>query len=175
VVLTERTDSGWKATLDGRSLASLVTSGWAQCFELPASGGRLHLYHDGDLVETVRGVQVGVLAFALLGLLPLPRLRSRLAVPTPPDPSHPVPRTVDAGPALDQLPPMPRVFDADHPEDGEVAPLFSDDLVPASLGSRPGTGSGEVIPVAGEVPVQEVMGATNDPDDDDHGFAGADM
>jgi hypothetical protein len=124
LVLTERVDVGWRATLDGRPLPSLVTSGWAQCFELPANGGRLRLDHIGP-GDALGGLRAGVLAFALVGLLPLPRLRRRLAVPSPPDPSRPVPRAAIAGP--DDLPPMPRVFGVDHPETGEVEPLFSDD------------------------------------------------
>lgn len=132
VVLTERADHGWWATLDGRPLRSLTTSGWAQCFELPAAGGRLRLDHDGGWPGLVIPVQVVVAVLALVGSVPLPGLRRRVAAPAPPAPSRPVPRAAIAGPAPDQLPPMPRVFDADHPEDGDVVPLFSDEAEEAA-------------------------------------------
>lgn len=40
IVLAERADSGWRATLDGRALRS-VSDGWRQTFELGGDGGRL--------------------------------------------------------------------------------------------------------------------------------------
>ncbi len=40
IVLAERADSGWHATLDGRPLRS-VSGGWRQTFEVGADGGRL--------------------------------------------------------------------------------------------------------------------------------------
>ncbi|MEV7972712.1 glycosyltransferase family 2 protein [Cellulomonas sp. NPDC089187] len=40
LVLAERADSGWSATLDGRPLRS-VTEGWRQTFEVGAEGGHL--------------------------------------------------------------------------------------------------------------------------------------
>jgi len=152
VVLTERADRGWHATLDGRPLRSLVTSGWAQCFEVPADGGRLRIEHLGPSTS-LAGIQTGVFAFAVLGLLPLPRLGRRLAAPAPPDPSRRVPRAAIAGPSPDDLPPMPRVFDIDHPEDGEVAPLFSDD--PVSMLLDPAVEDPAVEDPAAEDPVAE--------------------
>jgi len=45
LVLAERADAGWRATLDGRSLRA-VESGWRQAFELGADGGRLVVVHE---------------------------------------------------------------------------------------------------------------------------------
>ena len=42
LVLAERADSGWQATLDGRLLES-AESGWSQAFALPVDGGRLEI------------------------------------------------------------------------------------------------------------------------------------
>ena len=41
LVLAEAYNSGWRATLDGASLPPGRYAGWAQSFDLPASGGRL--------------------------------------------------------------------------------------------------------------------------------------
>lgn len=42
LVLAERSDAGWRATLDGVALTPLTTA-WSQEFELPADGGRLEV------------------------------------------------------------------------------------------------------------------------------------
>ncbi|MDI3330394.1 MAG: glycosyltransferase [Micrococcus sp.] len=47
LVLAERADPGWQATLDGTPLEPVAVAGddWAQAFELPAEGGRLQVWH----------------------------------------------------------------------------------------------------------------------------------
>src|SRR5690606_35692120 len=50
--LADRADDGWKATLDGRPLQPVTVNGWAQGFELPASGGRLDLTYQTPLGRT---------------------------------------------------------------------------------------------------------------------------
>ncbi|MDQ1289084.1 MAG: glycosyltransferase, partial [Actinomycetota bacterium] len=127
VVLTERYHAGWTATLDGRPLRGLPTSGWAQCFDLPAgAGGRLRIEHRVGTPGAADPIALAVAVLALAGLLPVPELRRRLVRPAPPSPSRPVPRAAPTDPDPGPLPPMPRVFDTDHPETGAVAPLFSD-------------------------------------------------
>jgi len=79
------------------------------------------------LPEVMGSVQGVVLAVAVLGLLPLPRLRRRLAPPAPPAPSRPVTRSATAADDPARFPPMPQVFDDTHPEHGVLAPLFSDE------------------------------------------------
>jgi len=126
VRLAERADDGWTATLDGRDLVP-GRDGWAQTFALPPAGGRLVVRPGTTAPELVGTVQGAVLAVAVLGLLPLPRLRRRLAPPGPPAPSRPVTRVVADAADPGELPPMPQVFDEEHPEHGEVAPLFTDE------------------------------------------------
>jgi hypothetical protein len=46
VALAEAADPRWRATLDGRPLASRTVDGWAQGFTLPAEGGRLVIEHE---------------------------------------------------------------------------------------------------------------------------------
>ncbi|MFF1528402.1 glycosyltransferase family 2 protein [Cellulomonas sp. NPDC058312] len=75
LVLAERSDVGWRATLDGRPLRA-VTEGWRQTFEVGADGGRLVVAHRAPdrTVWTVAQVAVG--ALALLLALPVRRRRA---------------------------------------------------------------------------------------------------
>ncbi|MEV6109521.1 glycosyltransferase family 2 protein [Streptomyces sp. NPDC051940] len=51
--LADAYDSGWTATLDGRTLAPTKVDGWAQGFELPVEGGRLTVRHTTATGHTV--------------------------------------------------------------------------------------------------------------------------
>ncbi|GIG36103.1 glycosyltransferase [Cellulomonas pakistanensis] len=75
LVLAERADAGWRATLDGRPLRA-VTDGWRQTFEVGAEGGRLVVTHAaGDRTAwTVAQGTVGLLAVLLA--LPVRRRRA---------------------------------------------------------------------------------------------------
>ncbi|RMI03678.1 glycosyltransferase family 2 protein, partial [Cellulomonas triticagri] len=75
LVLAERADAGWRATLDGRPLRA-VTDGWRQTFEVGAAGGDLVVEHRATdrTVWTVAQVVVG--ALALLLALPVRRRRA---------------------------------------------------------------------------------------------------
>jgi GT2 family glycosyltransferase len=72
--LADSADSGWTATLDGQALTPKTVDGWAQGFQLPASGGKLEVSYHESLVHTGWiGVQC-VLAAALV-VLALPGRR----------------------------------------------------------------------------------------------------
>ena len=75
LVLAERADAGWRATLDGRPLRA-VTDGWRQTFEVGAEGGRLVVTHTAPdrTAWTVAQGAVGLLA--LLLALPVRRRRA---------------------------------------------------------------------------------------------------
>ncbi|MFB9956412.1 hypothetical protein [Cellulomonas denverensis] len=75
LVLAERADSGWRATLDGRPLRS-VTEGWRQTFEVGAAGGHLVVsYQPADRTPwLIAQAVVGVLA--LLLAVPVRRRRA---------------------------------------------------------------------------------------------------
>nr|WSX79201.1 glycosyltransferase [Streptomyces sp. NBC_00899] len=61
--LADAASSGWQATLDGAQLTPTTVDGWAQGFQLPASGGRL----DVTFEEPVTHIGwLGVQAFLLL-------------------------------------------------------------------------------------------------------------
>ncbi|GER23841.1 hypothetical protein NCCP1664_23360 [Zafaria cholistanensis] len=74
VVLAERADAGWSATLDGRPLEP-ATSGWAQAFRLPAGGGTLTIRHTSPYALPVGVLQGAVFGLALLLVVPIPPRR----------------------------------------------------------------------------------------------------
>lgn len=76
LVLAERADPYWRATLDGRSLRA-VDNGWRQTFDLGAEGGHLVVVHDPPLRRPLQAAQVLVLALTLLLALPVRRRRGR--------------------------------------------------------------------------------------------------
>ena len=72
--LADRATADWKATLDGKPLTAKTLDGWAQGFELPASGGRLDLTYDTPITHTAWVWAQGLLAVVLL-VLALPGRR----------------------------------------------------------------------------------------------------
>ena len=132
LVLAESADPGWTATLDGAPLVPATVDGWAQAFELPRHGGVLEVDHRPRPTWTAGPAFAWAwriaLALAVLLALPLPRVRQRIGTPMPPTLSSRVHRPVPDGPQGD-LPRPPQVFDVDHPETGEVRPVFADDPV----------------------------------------------
>lgn len=129
VVLAEAADPGWQARYDGVALVAQTagTNGWAQAFVLPAHAGRLQLGHVGPSPWTasrwVDGARWVTALLALLLALPLPRVRSRIAPPPAPRPTHPVARESTQE---TEIRPAPRVFDLDHPEEGELPDVLPD-------------------------------------------------
>ena len=75
LVLAERADTHWRATLDGRPLRA-VADGWRQTFELPAAGGHLVVEHDAPARAPWLVAQAAVLALTLLLAMPVRRRRA---------------------------------------------------------------------------------------------------
>nr|WP_281070112.1 glycosyltransferase family 2 protein [Paeniglutamicibacter psychrophenolicus] len=92
LVMAERADPGWKATLDGVELkptsvaaatgkgadatgTGAETAKWAQGFELGAAGGTLELHYQSPYQVPVAIAQLVVLFLALLLVVPIPRSR----------------------------------------------------------------------------------------------------
>ena len=69
LVLSERSDPGWRASLNGSPL-SATTDGWAQAFELPAGGGELKISYDTVWAPWVEVLQVLVIAMTVLLAVP---------------------------------------------------------------------------------------------------------
>ncbi|MGH8870116.1 MAG: family 2 glycosyl transferase, partial [Actinomycetes bacterium] len=74
LVLAEQADEGWTATVDGQVAQPVTIDGWAQGFEIPASGGRLVLSHESDSALQWTILQA-LLAFAAL-VMALPGART---------------------------------------------------------------------------------------------------
>ncbi|WP_437073310.1 glycosyltransferase [Streptomyces sp. enrichment culture] len=72
--LADTAAEGWTATLDGKALTRTTVDGWAQGFELPASGGRLDVTYDAPFTHTVWVWVQGLLGVVLV-VLALPGRR----------------------------------------------------------------------------------------------------
>ncbi|UWX98650.1 glycosyltransferase family 2 protein [Arthrobacter zhaoxinii] len=131
LVLAERADAGWQATLDGRPLTA-ADEEWAQAFELPAEGGELHVDYVSPASPWIEALQILVFGLTLLLALPTPngrtvRLPGKRESPEPQVPvTEPQPA---AGPA-------PR--SAEH-----MAPAQKHLPVPSGAGPRGATRSPE--------------------------------
>ncbi|MCD9875451.1 glycosyltransferase family 2 protein [Streptomyces guryensis] len=72
--LADTAAEGWTATLDGKPLTRTTVDGWAQGFQLPASGGRLDVTYDDPITHTAWLWAQGFLAVVLV-VLALPGRR----------------------------------------------------------------------------------------------------
>ncbi|MER5185128.1 glycosyltransferase [Streptomyces sp. NPDC002896] len=86
--LADSVDDGWTATLDGRPLTATTVNGWAQGFELPATGGRLDVTHDAPVTHTAWLWAQGALAVVLV-VLALPGRRRDIDDDLPDEPVVP--------------------------------------------------------------------------------------
>lgn len=71
LVLAERFDPGWHATLDGRPLTPVKVDGWAQGFEIGSGTGRLVVDHQTTWHRVIGWIQILVLLTALVIALPV--------------------------------------------------------------------------------------------------------
>ncbi|WP_217143000.1 glycosyltransferase family 2 protein [Streptomyces sp. AC627_RSS907] len=72
--LADSAAAGWTATLDGKPLQRTTVDGWAQGFELPASGGELDVTYEAPFTHTAWLWAQGLLAVVLV-VLALPGRR----------------------------------------------------------------------------------------------------
>lgn len=72
--LADTASAGWTATLDGKPLTRTTVDGWAQGFQLPATGGRLDVTYDDPITHTAWLWAQGALAVVLV-VLALPGRR----------------------------------------------------------------------------------------------------
>ncbi|MDN0200953.1 glycosyltransferase family 2 protein [Streptomyces sp. S.PNR 29] len=86
--LADSAAEGWTATLDGKPLTPTTVDGWAQGFELPASGGKLDVTYDDPVGHTVWLWAQGFLAVVLV-VLALPGRRRDIDDDLPEEPAVP--------------------------------------------------------------------------------------
>ncbi|MFD3501484.1 glycosyltransferase [Streptomyces sp. NPDC058678] len=86
--LADTAAEGWTATLDGSPLTRTTVDGWAQGFELPASGGKLDVTFDDPITHTAWLWAQGALAVVLV-VLALPGRRRDVDDDLPEEPAVP--------------------------------------------------------------------------------------
>ncbi|GGR59162.1 glycosyltransferase family 2 protein [Streptomyces griseomycini] len=86
--LADSAAEGWTATLDGEPLPRTTVDGWAQGFELPASGGRLDVTYDAPITHTAWLWAQGLLAVVLV-VMALPGRRRDVDDDLPEEPAVP--------------------------------------------------------------------------------------
>jgi hypothetical protein len=86
--IADTADQGWTATLDGAPLTKTTVDGWAQGFELPATGGRLDVTFDAPVSHAAWLWAQGVLALVLV-VLALPGRRRDVDDDLPEEPVVP--------------------------------------------------------------------------------------
>ncbi|MCX3063916.1 glycosyltransferase [Streptomyces beihaiensis] len=84
--IADRAADGWNATVDGTPLKKITLDGWAQGFELPASGGRLDVTYDAPITHTAWLWAQGALAVVLV-VLALPGRRRDIDDDLPDEPA----------------------------------------------------------------------------------------
>ncbi|MFC8394425.1 glycosyltransferase [Streptomyces sp. NPDC057238] len=86
--LADTAAEGWTATLDGKPLTRTTVDGWAQGFELPASGGTLDVTYDDPITHTAWLWAQGLLAVVLV-VMALPGRRRDIDDDLPEEPAVP--------------------------------------------------------------------------------------
>ncbi|MEU9354788.1 glycosyltransferase [Streptomyces griseoloalbus] len=86
--LADATADGWTATLDGKPLSRTTVDGWAQGFELPATGGTLDVTYDDPISHTAWLWAQGLLAVVLV-VMALPGRRRDVDDDLPEEPAVP--------------------------------------------------------------------------------------
>ncbi|MFF5160657.1 glycosyltransferase [Streptomyces sp. NPDC000348] len=86
--LADTAAEGWSATLDGKPLTRTTVDGWAQGFELPATGGTLDVTYDDPVTHTAWLWAQGLLAVVLV-VMALPGRRRDIDDDLPEEPAVP--------------------------------------------------------------------------------------
>ena len=80
LVLAERADPGWQASLDDKPLTA-VDREWTQAFELPADGGELDVRYSSPWEPWVEALQLLVIGLTVLLALPTPAAGRTVRLP----------------------------------------------------------------------------------------------
>ncbi|MEZ3181552.1 glycosyltransferase family 2 protein [Streptomyces pimonensis] len=94
--LADTAAEGWTATLDGRPLTPTTVDGWAQGFELPASGGTLDVTYDAPITHTAWLWAQGLFAVVLV-VMALPGRRRDIDDDLPEEQAVPAEATAGEG------------------------------------------------------------------------------
>ncbi|MFI6207183.1 glycosyltransferase [Streptomyces sp. NPDC051041] len=114
--LADAAAEGWTATLDGKPLTPTTVDGWAQGFELPASGGQLDVTYDDPAGHTAWLWTQGLLAVVLV-VLALPGRRRDVDDDLPEEPAVPAPAAAGEGRRARRLRAQAEAEEADRAEE----------------------------------------------------------
>lgn len=119
--LADTADEGWTATLDGKPLTRTTVDGWAQGFELPASGGRLDVTFEDSFGHTAWLWAQGSLAVVLV-VLALPGRRRDIDDDLPEEPPVPAQAVAGEGRRARRLRAQAEAEEQDGPEEFPAPP-----------------------------------------------------
>lgn len=114
--LADTAAEGWTASLDGKPLTRTTVDGWAQGFELPASGGKLDVTYDDPITHTAWLWAQGSLAVILV-VMALPGRRRDVDDDLPEEPSIPAQAVAGEGRRARRLRAQAEAEEADQSED----------------------------------------------------------
>ncbi|NEB76989.1 family 2 glycosyl transferase, partial [Streptomyces sp. SID14478] len=127
--LADQAAEGWTATLDGAPLTRTTVDGWAQGFELPASGGTLDVTYDSPVTHTAWLWAQGALALVLV-VLALPGRRRDVDDDLPEEPVVPAQAVAGEGRRARRLRAQ---AEAEQSADGAVPPPPSEEAPVADI------------------------------------------
>ncbi|MGP4090135.1 glycosyltransferase [Streptomyces sp. KR55] len=114
--LADTAAAGWTATLDGKPLTRTTVDGWAQGFELPATGGTLDVTYEDPIGHTAWLWAQGLLAVVLV-VLALPGRRRDIDDDLPEEPAIPAQAVAGEGRRARRLRAQAEAEEADRAED----------------------------------------------------------
>ncbi|GAA3501812.1 glycosyltransferase [Streptomyces prasinosporus] len=138
--LADSAAEGWTATLDGEPLSRTTVDGWAQGFELPASGGRLDVTYDDPITHTAWLWAQGLLAVVLV-VMALPGRRRDIDDDLPEEPVVPAEALAGEGRRARRLRAQAEATAGEA--DGGEEPPAPPERHPAPVPSRPDHGAWE--------------------------------
>jgi hypothetical protein len=127
--LADTADEGWTATLDGKPLTPTTVDGWAQGFELPASGGKLDVTFDDPFTHTLWLWTQGILAVVLV-VMALPGRRRDVDDDLPEEPAVPAQAVAGEGRRARRLRAQAEAEESTGPEDIPAPPQEAPAAVP---------------------------------------------
>ncbi|MFF7074593.1 glycosyltransferase [Streptomyces pseudovenezuelae] len=127
--LADSADEGWTATLDGKPLTRTTVDGWAQGFELPASGGTLDVTFDDPFTHTLWLWIQGSLAVVLV-VMALPGRRRDVDDDLPEEPAVPAQPVAGEGRRARRLRAQAEAEESAAPEDFPAPPQEAPAAVP---------------------------------------------
>ncbi|MFI9650814.1 glycosyltransferase family 2 protein [Streptomyces sp. NPDC052040] len=137
--IADTADPGWSATLDGKPLTRTTVDGWAQGFQLPASGGTLDVSYDTPLGHTAWLWAQGALAVVLV-VLALPGRRRDVDDDLPEEQAAPAEDTGGEGRRARRLRAQAEAEEAANAPDAP-APAEEEVFEPAPIPQQPPYGT----------------------------------